>query len=128
MGIRRRVAAGPRRRRARDIADPPGWQAGPADRAVAVTFIYTRCPLPQFCPLLATRFAELQRLVSTDANLKGRLRLLSVSSDPDADTPQVLPAHAIRLAADPLVWRFATGAEWTPQQVAEDLRRSPAAR
>lgn len=77
-------------------------------RAVAVTFIYTRCPLPQFCPMLDRRFAEVQRLVESDPALAGRVGLLSVSFDPDADTPAVLSAHAARLGARPEIWRFAT--------------------
>jgi protein SCO1/2 len=76
--------------------------------AVAVTFIYTRCPLPQYCPMLDRRFEEVQRLAKADAALAGRIRLLSVSFDPDADTPPILTAHARKLHADPEMWRFAT--------------------
>jgi protein SCO1/2 len=76
--------------------------------ASAITFIYTRCPLPQFCPLMDRRFAEVQQLAKADPALHGRVRLLSVSFDPDADTPAVLRAHASKLSADPLIWRFAT--------------------
>ena len=76
--------------------------------AVAVTFIYVRCPLPDYCPLLDRRFAEVQRLIAGDAGLRGRARLLSVSFDPDADTPARLRAHAEKLNADPAIWRFAT--------------------
>jgi protein SCO1/2 len=76
--------------------------------AVAVTFIYVRCPLPQFCPLLDRRFAEVQRGITSDAVLSARARLLSVSFDPDADTTARLYAHAKRLGADPAIWRFAT--------------------
>ncbi len=78
--------------------------------AVAITFIYTRCPLPQYCPLLDRRFADVQRLVQADAGLRGRVRLISVSFDPDADTPAVLSAHANKLGADPHLWHFATAA------------------
>ena len=83
--------------------------------AVALTFIYTRCPLPQFCPLLDRRFAEVQRSIRSDPSLTGRAHLLSVSFDPDADTPQQLAAHAKLLCADPAVWRFATA----PRDVVE---------
>ncbi len=79
--------------------------------AVAVTFIYTRCPLPQFCPLLDRRFAEAQALIAADPALRGRVRLLSVSFDPAADQPPQLRAHAKKLGADPAVWRFATAPE-----------------
>jgi protein SCO1 len=80
-----------------------GWTGD----AVVVTFIYTRCPLPDFCPLMDQRFAEIQRTVAGDQVLKGRVRLLSVSFDPDVDTPAVLAAHAARVGAGPS-WRFAT--------------------
>ena len=82
---------------------------------VAVTFIYVRCPLPQFCPLLDRRFAEVQRLIKDDPALTGRARLLSVSFDPDADTTERLRAHATRLHADPTLWHFATA----PRQVVD---------
>lgn len=82
----------------------PAWRGS----AVAVTFIYIRCPLPQFCPLLDRRFAQIQRQILVDPKLAGRARLLSVSFDPDADTPAQLRAHANRLHADPAIWRFAT--------------------
>ncbi|MGE0042215.1 MAG: SCO family protein [Vicinamibacterales bacterium] len=88
-----------------------GQPVGLADfrgSAVAVTFIYTSCPLPQFCPLMDRRFAEIQRTVADTPALAGRVRLLSVSFDPDTDTPARLRAHATSLGADPAVWHFAT--------------------
>lgn len=75
---------------------------------VVVTFIYTRCPLPQFCPLMDRRFAELQRAIGGDPAVANRARLLSVSFDPAHDTPAALQAHAAGLGADPGVWSFAT--------------------
>jgi protein SCO1 len=83
---------------------PMRWRGS----AIAVTFIYTRCPLPQYCPALDRRFAAVQRLIQNDPSLNGRARLLSVSFDPDVDTPAALRAHAKKLNADPQVWRFAT--------------------
>jgi protein SCO1 len=79
--------------------------------ATAVTFIYTRCPLPQFCPLMDRRFAEVQKLAAADPALAGKVRLLSVSFDPKFDRPEALRAHAKKLGADPAVWRFATAGE-----------------
>ncbi|HEX8029668.1 MAG TPA: SCO family protein [Vicinamibacterales bacterium] len=77
----------------------------------AVTFIYTRCPLPQFCPFIDRRFAEVQKMAATDPALAGRVRLLSISFDPKFDRDEVLRAHAAKVAADPRVWRFATADE-----------------
>ncbi len=78
-------------------------------RAVAVTFIYTRCPLPDFCPLMDRHFASAQKAVVSDPGLRNRVRLVSVSFDPDFDRPPVLKAHAQRAGADPAVWSFVTG-------------------
>jgi protein SCO1/2 len=54
-------------------------------------------------------FAAVQREVLKDRTLQGKLALLSVSVDPQFDTPEVLAAHARRAGADARVWRFATG-------------------
>jgi protein SCO1 len=78
-------------------------------QAVAVTFIYTRCPLPDFCPLMDRQFAEVQRDVTRDTTLRGHVRLLSITFDPAYDTPEVLAAHAKKLGADPSTWSFLTG-------------------
>ncbi len=78
-----------------------------AGSAGVVTFIYTRCPLPDFCPLMDRRFAEIQSVAAADPALKGRVRLLSVSFDPEVDTPAVLAEHAARVGAG-RDWRFAT--------------------
>jgi protein SCO1/2 len=81
------------------------WRGG----VVAVTFIYTRCPLPNFCPLMDRHFAAVQQSVQSDPALKGRSHLLSVSFDPRFDTPEILAAHARKAGADPALWTFATG-------------------
>jgi len=79
--------------------------------AVAVSFIYTRCPLAQFCPLIDRRFAEVQKLAAGNAALAGKVRLLSISFDPAFDQPATLRAHARKVGADPTVWMFATADE-----------------
>jgi protein SCO1/2 len=78
-------------------------------RTVAVTFIYTRCPLPDFCPLMDRHFAAVQRGIVEDPALRDRVQLLSISVDPAFDTPAVLAAHARRAGADPAIWSFLTG-------------------
>ena len=78
------------------------------DRPIAITFIYTRCPIPTFCPAMDRQFAEAQALLK-DKGLDGKTGLLSVSFDPKNDTPAVLKAHARKLGADADVWTFATG-------------------
>jgi protein SCO1/2 len=77
-------------------------------KVVVMTFIYTRCPFPTFCPLMDRHFHALQRSIDGSPNLSRRVRLLSVTLDPDFDSPAVLRAHAERMQADPRVWSFLT--------------------
>jgi protein SCO1/2 len=79
-------------------------------KAVAVTFIYTRCPLPDFCPRMDQHFSAVQKEVAGDPALRGRVHLVSISFDPDFDRPNVLKAHAARAGADGETWSFVTGA------------------
>jgi protein SCO1/2 len=77
--------------------------------AVIVTFIYTTCPMPTFCPLMDRHFATIQTKLKAEQNAL-KVHLLSVSFDPAADTLPVLKAHAHKLGADPKLWTFVTGA------------------
>ena len=58
-----------------------------------ITFIYTRCPLPNFCPRVTRNFADLHRRIAADSTLAGKTHLLCVSFDPDNDTPARLRAY-----------------------------------
>ena len=75
-------------------------------KLVVLTFIYTRCPLPNFCPLMDRKFGELaarlQPLPKAD-----QVRLLSVSFDPEHDTPAVLASHAKSRGAKMPLWTYA---------------------
>lgn len=62
-------------------------------KAVAITFIYTRCPLADYCPRMSHNFAEIEAAAAKDAKLANRLHLLSVSFDPAYDTPSVLKSY-----------------------------------
>ena len=75
-----------------------------------VTFIFTRCPVPEFCPLMSKRFQQIQREAIADPRLE-QVRLLSVTLDPTFDTPAVLAPYAKAMGANPARWRFATGSE-----------------
>ena len=72
-----------------------------------MTFIYTRCPMPTFCPLMDKNFAKLQEKLKADRELN--VRLVTVSIDPETDKPPVLKQHAKELNADPKIWTFFTG-------------------
>jgi protein SCO1 len=78
-------------------------------RVLAVTFVYTRCPVPDFCPLMDRHFADLQRAVAADRTLRDRVHLVSISFDPKHDTPAVIRAHAKQRGADPRTWSYLTG-------------------
>ena len=91
-----------------DYNDRPITLKDFAGSATAITFIYTRCPLPQYCPLMDRRFAEVQALAAQDAALAGKVKLLSISFDPEFDRAAVLRRHADGLGTDPQVWTFAT--------------------
>ncbi len=82
-----------------------------------LTFIYTRCPLPNYCPLLSRNFAQILKLTQSDPNLAASLHLLSISIDPEYDTPAVLRAYGREVSGSPnpfSSWEFASG---TPRQV-----------
>jgi protein SCO1/2 len=62
-------------------------------KAVFVTFIYTRCPSPDFCPRVTRNFAQLEKQLSANSSLYAKTHLLCVSFDPDHDTPERLRAY-----------------------------------
>ena len=78
-------------------------------RAVVLTFIYTRCPLPDYCPLITTNFAEIQKAVASDPNLNSKTHLVSVTVDPEYDTSKVLRQYAAAHSAEFAQWDFVTG-------------------
>jgi protein SCO1/2 len=78
-----------------------------AGKVVAITFIYTSCPLPDYCFRLSNNFA---RLGKRFADRMGRdLVLLSITFDPVHDQPKVLAKYANTWKADPKSWHFLTG-------------------
>ena len=89
-------------------------------RPFVVTFIFTRCPIPNFCPLMNRNFAQLQEAIRTGSGALAKTRLLSISFDPEFDKPAVLKEAAKAEDADPAIWTFATGEK--PQ--IEQLTRS----
>ncbi|MGE5326049.1 MAG: SCO family protein [Deltaproteobacteria bacterium] len=80
-------------------------------KIVVLTFIYTRCPFPDYCPRLTGNFAEINRALAENVALKGRAILLSLSFDPEHDTPKTLRDYAARYTGkdDPGFdrWEFA---------------------
>jgi protein SCO1 len=79
-------------------------------QALAITFLFTRCPFPTFCPLMANNFAEAQKKLLAMTNGPTNWHLLTISFDPQFDTPAVLKSYAEFHGYDPRHWTFATGA------------------
>lgn len=81
--------------------------SGVRGKMVLVTFMYTTCP--DVCPLVTAKLAEIQRLLKR-AN-RDEYFLISMSTDPEVDTPEVLKAYAARFGADLQSWAFLTGSK-----------------
>jgi protein SCO1/2 len=62
-------------------------------RALLLTFIYTRCPLPDYCPRMNRNFAEIDKALEADPAMVAKTHLLSISFDPKDDTPAVLKSY-----------------------------------
>lgn len=62
-------------------------------KVLLMTFIYTRCPLADFCPRMSRNFAQIDKMLAADPELYKKTHLLSVSFDPDYDTPAVLKSY-----------------------------------
>jgi protein SCO1 len=62
-------------------------------KALLLTFIYTRCPLPDFCPRVTRNFAILEKSLAADSGLYAKTHLLCVSFDPEGDTPDRLKSY-----------------------------------
>ena len=60
---------------------------------VLMTFIYTRCPLADYCPRMSRNFADIDKLLAADPALYNQTHLLSISFDPGYDTPKVLRSY-----------------------------------
>ena len=78
-------------------------------QALAFTFIFTRCPFPTFCPRMSDNFEQVQKKLKTMTNAPANWHLLTITFDPEFDTPAVLKSYAKRFGADPKHWNFATG-------------------
>jgi protein SCO1 len=82
-------------------------------KSVLLTFIYTRCPLPDYCPLMSHNFAEIEKIAEKSPELYAKTHLLSISFDSQYDTPKVLRNYARAFVTDRGQktfehWEFAT--------------------
>jgi protein SCO1 len=85
-------------------------------KVLVLTFIYTRCPLPEYCTLMSANFAAIEKALGQQPALYERTHLLTISFDPDYDTPKVLrsygAAYTGRYSDETFThWEFATGSK-----------------
>jgi protein SCO1/2 len=78
-------------------------------QALGVTFFYTRCPIPEFCPRLSKNFQMAQEKLETMRGAPTNWHLISVSFDTDSDSPESLRLYGERYHYDPAHWTFLTG-------------------
>jgi protein SCO1/2 len=92
-------------------------------KALAITFIYARCPLPDYCIKMSTNFSDAAMKINQDADLKNKVALLTISFDPENDTPEKLKAYGLgyigKGAADLGVWQLAVGPEKDIRKIAD---------
>lgn len=87
-------------------------------KAVLVSYIFTRCPMPSMCPLVTSKMAQVQAQVNK--TLKDKVVLVCISFDPGYDTPEVLKEYGERYRADFSNWQFLTGGEAEITAAAQD--------
>jgi protein SCO1 len=93
-------------------------------KALLLTFIYTRCPIPEYCTLMSNNFSQVDQELQKQPELYEKTRLLSISIDPDYDTPAVLrsygASHTGRFGDETFShWTFATGTKEQVKQIAQ---------
>lgn len=93
-------------------------------KALAVTFIYRECPLPEFCIKMSRQFSDIANKIADDPAAKDKVRLLSISFDPERDTPEKLKQYGLgylgKDAKDDLtVWNLAVGTDKEVRAVAD---------
>jgi len=93
-------------------------------KALAITFIYARCPLPDYCIKMSTAFSDLALQVMKDPEAAKNIRLLSISFDPANDTPEKLRSYGLGYLGkdakpDFTVWQLAVGPDEEVKKVAD---------
>ena len=93
-------------------------------KALAITFIYAKCPLPDYCIRMSTNFSDLANQLTANAELKDKIRLLSISFDPANDTPEKLRSYGqgyLGRGAMPdfTIWQLAVGKDAEVRRIAD---------
>lgn len=92
-------------------------------KTLVLTFIFTRCPDREFCPMISLNMTDLEKMVRQTPDLNDKVELLSISFDPLYDTPEVLRKYGAGYLGNPEkpnfdIWQLATGSEQEVQAVA----------
>ncbi|MGP0069484.1 MAG: SCO family protein, partial [Isosphaeraceae bacterium] len=90
-------------------------------KVVVLTFIYTRCPMPDFCPLMDRKFSDLAQHLAVTPDKTTDIRLISLSFDPEHDTPEILRKHAQVRGAIPPLWTYAVASHPELAKIAAPL-------
>jgi protein SCO1/2 len=104
------------------LTDSKGREITPATfqgKPLLVTFIFTRCPVPNFCPLISRNLKEVAEESAKEGGPGGALQLLSISIDPEHDTPEVLAQYAAAYTSETDRWRFARGTPAETQRLTQ---------
>ena len=93
-------------------------------KALALTFIYRECPLADYCIKMSRQFSDLALQINENAELRDKIRLLSISFDPERDTPAKLREYGVGYLGNPekpdfTVWRLAVGDDKNVRTLAE---------
>lgn len=93
-------------------------------KALAITFIYSECPLPDYCIKMSTNFSDLANRLKDNKELRDKIRLLSISFDPARDTPEKLKSYGVGYLGkdakpDFAVWQLAVGSDKEVRSVAD---------
>jgi protein SCO1/2 len=96
-------------------------------QVLALTFIYTRCPLPDFCIRMSDNFSKIQKTLKKDHSLDGKWHLFSITFDTDFDRPKVLKEYGKTYGADFSNWDFLVTDKKPLQTIADgfDLTYQP---
>ena len=92
-----------------------------AGQAYAFSFIFTRCPFPTFCPRMNNNFEAAYKQLIAMPNAPTNWHLLSISFDPEFDTPQRLREYSATYNPDPKKWSWVTGAMIEIDAITEQL-------
>lgn len=93
-------------------------------KVLAITFIYAQCPLPDYCIKMSTNFSDAANRIMEEPDVKDKFRLLSISFDPERDTPEKLRSYGLGYLGkgakpDFSVWQLAVGSDKEVRAIAD---------